>query len=106
MILDGRRSNASQIVLGYLTAIANGLSRPSSIPRRRGRRARLAHRSRSPCATGSTPISIYVWFTVPSLLGTLGLLIALVVTGQSVARERELGTFDQLMVSPLRAMRS
>ena len=45
---------------------------------------------------------IYMWFTVPSLLGTLGLLIALVVTGQSVARERELGTFDQLMVSPLR----
>ncbi len=36
-------------------------------------------------------------------VGTLGLLIALVVTGLSVARERELGTFDQLMVSPLRA---
>ena len=30
------------------------------------------------------------------------MLIALTVTGLSVARERELGTFDQLLVSPLR----
>ena len=39
---------------------------------------------------------------MPSLIGTLTMLVALIVTGQSVARERELGTFDQLLVSPLR----
>ena len=44
----------------------------------------------------------FIWFTVPNLIGTIALLIALVVTGQSVARERELGTHEQLMVSPLR----
>ncbi len=44
----------------------------------------------------------YRWFTVPSLIGLIGLLVSLVVTAQSVARERELGTFEQLMVSPLR----
>lgn len=101
VILDGRRSNAAQIVLGYLTTIAGGISSPVAV---------------APVSTGgengtNTPIVVrhwfnanldYIWFTVPSLLGTLGLLIALVVTGQSVARERELGTFDQLMVSPLR----
>ncbi len=99
VILDGRRSNASQIVLGYLTAIANDVSQ--------------SIRVEDEGALGKTGDTIavrhwfnanltYAWFTVPSLLGTLGLLIALVVTGQSVARERELGTFDQLMVSPLR----
>ena len=101
IVLDGRRSNASQIVLGYVSAIASGIAAPVSV------KAAFA-------GTGEAavpPIAVrhwfnanldYIWFTVPSLLGTLGLLIALVVTGQSVARERELGTFDQLMVSPLR----
>jgi ABC-2 type transport system permease protein len=48
------------------------------------------------------PNLIYQWFTLPSLIGTLTMVVALIVTGQSVARERELGTFDQLLVSPLR----
>lgn len=98
VVLDGRRSNASQIVLGYLTAIANSVSQS------------IALNSESTSNNDGALVVrpwfnsnlIYMWFTVPSLLGTLGLLIALVVTGQSVARERELGTFDQLMVSPLR----
>jgi len=48
------------------------------------------------------PNLIFIWFTVPSLVAIIALLIGLVVTALSVARERELGTFDQLMVSPLR----
>ena len=43
-----------------------------------------------------------VWYTVPSLIAVISLLIGLILTALSVARERELGTFDQLMVSPLR----
>jgi ABC-2 type transport system permease protein len=98
VILDGRRSNASQIVLGYLNAIANDLSQFTQIDETRLRQAESAIAVRHWFNSNL----IYMWFTVPSILGTLGLLIALVVTGQSVARERELGTFDQLMVSPLR----
>jgi len=43
-----------------------------------------------------------LWSSVPALLGILTNLVALLVTSLSVARERELGTFDQLLVSPLR----
>lgn len=99
VILDGRRSNASQIVLGYLNAITGDLSRLIQVKdETRLRQARSAIAVRHWFNSNL----IYMWFTVPGLMGTLGLLIALVVTGQSVARERELGTFDQLMVSPLR----
>jgi len=35
-------------------------------------------------------------------VASIALLIGLIVTALSIARERELGTFDQLMVSPLR----
>jgi ABC-2 type transport system permease protein len=48
------------------------------------------------------PNLIYRWFLVPSLSGMLAMMIALVVTSLSIARERELGTFDQLLVSPAR----
>lgn len=97
IVLDGRRSNAAQIVSGYLTRITARLATE----------VRARHTFRIP----SDPLVVrhwfnpnlaYVWYTVPSLVAVISLLIGLIVTALSVARERELGTFDQLMVSPLR----
>jgi len=42
------------------------------------------------------------WFIVPGLVGVLSMVITTIVTALSVAREREAGTFDQLLVTPLR----
>ena len=42
------------------------------------------------------------WFVVPGIVALLTLVVTLVVTALSVAREREAGTFDQLLVTPLR----
>src|SRR5690606_24511955 len=39
---------------------------------------------------------------VPGLAAILAMLTSLLVTGLSIAREREMGTFDQLLVSPAR----
>ena len=97
IILDGRRSNASQIVSGYLSQIVERFAaenaRPGGPP---PRRAQVEARN------WFNPNLEYSWFTVPGLIAIIALLVGLVVTGLSVARERELGTFDQLMVSPLR----
>jgi ABC-2 type transport system permease protein len=43
------------------------------------------------------------WFVIPGIVGLLSLVITTIVTALSVAREREAGTFDQLLVIPLRA---
>ena len=94
-ILDGRRSNAAQIVAGYLERIAGELGadvRP--VDARRGGRSVVMH--------WFNPNLDYLWFTMPALVVIISTVSGLAVTGQSVARERELGTFDQLMVSPLR----
>ena len=40
----------------------------------------------------------YRWYLLPNLVGMLSLGVALMITGLSVARERELGTFDQTLV--------
>lgn len=102
VILDGRRSNAAQIVSGYLTTIASGMSQDIRVEVDGAKLEDGASPQAMVVRHWFNPNLDYMWFTVPNLLGTLGLLLALVVTGQSVARERELGTFDQLMVSPLR----
>lgn len=43
----------------------------------------------------------YKWFIVPSLVALITTIGVLVVTSLSIAREREQGTLDQLLVSPL-----
>ena len=47
------------------------------------------------------PNLLYYWYNNPSSVVTLSMLTCLIVTSISVARERELGTFDQILVSPL-----
>ena len=42
------------------------------------------------------------WFIVPGIVGLLTMVVTTMVTSLSVARERELGTFDQLLVTPMR----
>jgi ABC-2 type transport system permease protein len=93
-ILDGRRSNAAQIVTGYLSQIAasTGATLRPSVQAGGG----------SVLINWFNPNLDYLWFIMPALLVQIGAISALSVTAQSVARERELGSFDQLMVSPLR----
>jgi ABC-2 type transport system permease protein len=98
ILLDGRRSNAAQIVDGYLGQIVNTFVADEN---ERGRR--VASVPRVIARNWFNPNLTYTWFTVPGLIAIIALLIGLIVTALSVARERELGTFDQLMVAPLRA---
>jgi len=97
IVLDGRQSNASQIVNGYLGEIINGFVVDES---ERNHRAATVPRV-VPRNWFNTSLE-FRWFIVPGLIAVVALLIGLIVTALSVARERELGTFDQIMVSPLR----
>jgi ABC-2 type transport system permease protein len=96
LIFDGRKSNSAQIVSGYTTSIVaqynDEFQATVRIPQQN---SRLVPRF------WYNPNLIYYWYNIPSLVATLAMLTCLVVTTQSIARERELGTFDQLLVSPL-----
>jgi ABC-2 type transport system permease protein len=95
-LLDGRKVNAAQIANGYADTIARQFERDlmkktsSSAPP-------LEVITRSLF----NPNQSFLWFNLPVLLVLLTQMIALIVSGMSVARERELGTFEQLLVSPL-----
>lgn len=95
ILLDGRRSNAAQIASSYVSNIINSVA--SGTPAA-GAMPIPALEIRSRC--WFNPNLEFQWYFLPNLIGMLGLMIGLVVTGLSVAREREVGTFDQLLVSP------
>jgi ABC-2 type transport system permease protein len=98
VILDGRRLNAAQIVQGYISRILIQFNQELAIENPKITRPASTLVARH----WFNPNLEYIWFTIPSLVGILTMTVASNVTSLSVARERELGTFDQLLVSPLR----
>jgi len=94
-ILDGRRSNSGQIALGYVQQIINTYSGERLDARQKNAASTLVVRY------WFNPNLDYVWHILPSLVAIITTLTALIITALSVAREREQGTFDQLLVSPL-----
>ena len=91
IVLDGRRSNSGQIASGYISAIIQGYLQEQS-----GGQLSLPE-----VRNVYNPNIEYRWHLLPSLVVIITTIGCLMVTALSVAREREEGTFDQLLVSPL-----
>jgi len=105
LLLDGRKAYAAQVISGYISQITDrfvgeyvAVSIDPSKPPRDAASIKLVSRAWFNSNLDS------VWSTVPGLVGILTNLIALIVTSLSIAREKELGTFEQLLVSPLRPL--
>jgi len=97
VIVDGRNSNTAMLAVNDVREIVDRYDRkwaadhggtppPSRIETRAWFNPNLESR----------------WFFLPGIVGILTLLVTMLVTALSVAREREQGTFDQLLVTPLR----
>ena len=99
LILDGRNSNTALLALGYLRSILTDFNIDWS--RQHGRPPPPATLKIRPWYNESLQSR---WFIIPGIVGLLALVITTIVTGLSVAREREAGTFDQLLVTPMRPL--
>jgi ABC-2 type transport system permease protein len=97
VIVDGRNSNTAATALGYVGTAVDQFNADW----------------RSKHGMPGPPIGIDIrswynpnlesrWGMIPSLIGTLTMMGTLMLTALSVAREREQGTFDQLLVTPFR----
>ncbi len=96
IIIDGRDSNTALIALSYMQTILAkynlAMAQQYHTPRPA---ARLQIRA------WFNPDLNSQWFIVTGIIGLLTLVVTILVTALSVAREREQGTFDQLLVTPM-----
>ena len=97
VIVDGRNSNTAMLVVNDMRDIVDRFNREWA----------ASHGGAQPPAHIETrawfnPNLESRWFFLPGIVALLTLLVTLLVTAFSVAREREQGTFDQLLVTPLR----
>ena len=94
VLLDGTNSNTAMIARGYAERIIQDyVSRLASGPRLPGIDLRERAWFNPDLASRN--------YNVPAVVGSLILLICLLLTSLAVVREREIGTLDQLRVSPL-----
>jgi ABC-2 type transport system permease protein len=97
VIADGRNSNTAGTATGYINTIVDTFNTAW----------RMEHGESDPpvrliARAWYNPNLETRWHMIPALIGTLTMLQTMLLTGLSVAREREQGTFDQLLVTPFR----
>ncbi|MGH8397095.1 MAG: ABC transporter permease [Gammaproteobacteria bacterium] len=96
VIIDGRNSNTALIALGYTRTIVNQFNNEwSQSHGRRGPPTNIEARA------WFNPNLESRWYFVPGLAGLIVLIITMAVSSLSVAMEREQGTFDQLLITPM-----
>ncbi|MEP6573159.1 MAG: ABC transporter permease [Gemmatimonadota bacterium] len=99
IIVDGTRSNTANVARGYAERIvqqygagrAAALAGVDAVPAGLDFRARIWY----------NPDLASRVYNVPAVAGVIILLMSLLLTSLAVVRERELGTLEQLMVTPL-----
>jgi ABC-2 type transport system permease protein len=97
LILDGRDSNTAGLATGYAQSIVTTFNE-AEITERGGVLPSTVLLDRA----WFNPNLDSHWFIIPGICGILTLLESMLATGLSVAREREMGTFDQLLITPMR----
>ena len=99
VLIDGRNSNVAGTAAGYASEIIEAFSN-----------VRLKEKG---LAGTSLTITSRAWFNpnletrwniISGLLAVLAVVQVIILAGQSVAREKEQGTFDQLLVTPFGPM--
>lgn len=106
VLADGRNSNTAGTALGYVGTIVDSFNADW-----RATHSAPTDSGQNTYASAGVQVTIQAWYNpnletrwnmIPALIGTLTMLQTLLLTAMSVAREREQGTFDQLLVTPFR----
>jgi ABC-2 type transport system permease protein len=105
VIVDATNSNTALIASGYISQIAQGFAAQYQ----RDRINRIAPQlievmpqvELAPRPWYNPDLSSR-WFFVPGIIGSLTLVLVITLTAFAVVREREIGTLEQMMVTPIR----
>jgi ABC-2 type transport system permease protein len=107
VIIDSTNSNTALIALGYVNRIASTFAQyygSDRMARTLPARLRVVPRVELAARPWYNPDLDSRWFFVPGVIGSLMLVITVNLTAFAVVREREIGTLEQIMVTPIRPL--
>jgi len=105
VIVDASNSNTALVALGYVNQIASKFAQDYQ--------GQMLNRT-APLQLSQMPSIVLErqpwfnpdlssqWFFVPGVMGNLVTLVIVVLTAFAIVREREIGTLEQIMVTPIR----
>ena len=108
VLLDGTDSNSAGVAMGYLQKILFAFAR-GKIEKRMDRLVGLTGNGRR-LEPWSNPEIRYQynpelkssWYMVPGVLAMILLVVTMLLTSLAITREREIGTMEQLVVTPIK----
>jgi ABC-2 type transport system permease protein len=105
VIVDGTESNTAMIALGYVSQIISDYS-ATVLVKRLNRQGLIGFEE------AGVELQHRTWFNdnlesryfyVPGVIASIAFLIPIILTAQAIVREREIGTLEQIMVTPIRS---
>ena len=113
VLLDGTNSNTASILASYAQQVVSGYGRKVLAGHEGLRLAALTESTGAPVAADLPVLTAQsrVWFNpslksryyfVPGVVVNIIALVTIMLTAMSIVREKEIGTMEQLMVSPIR----
>ncbi len=106
IIVDGTNSNTALIALGYVNQIVSTYAGDAATDL-----ARRLHAAQPPPPSVTLEARPWYnvdinsrWFFVPGVIATLTLVMVVNLTSFAIVREREVGTLEQIMVTPIRPL--
>ncbi|MGB9629783.1 MAG: ABC transporter permease [Thermodesulfobacteriota bacterium] len=104
ILIDGTESNTALIAMSYVGRILSDYS--SSVMVRRLNREGMVDFEEAGVElenrTWFNPNLESRYFYVPGVIASIAFLIPIILTAQAIVREREMGTLEQIMVTPIR----
>lgn len=113
VLVDGSNSNTAAIVSNYAAQIVGLYSEQIQQRQQRQLMVEPTRQARAPVSLGLPRLQVRsrVWFNenlrsqdyfVPGVLVNIIALVTLMLTAMAIVREKEIGTMEQLMVTPIR----
>ncbi len=100
VIADGSMSNMAAVRISYLSAVVDKFN--ASLIHERYKRAISGGRIDARIRTWYNPNTDSQKFFVPSILAFIIMLISMLLTSIAIIREKEVGTMEQLIVTPIK----
>ncbi|MDI1250594.1 MAG: ABC transporter permease [Lacunisphaera sp.] len=104
LLVDGADSNTARFVVNYaaqITAAANTEFVLEQVQRRTGRSVTTGRADLQPRAWFNADLESRNFY-VPGIIAMLIMLVSLMLTSMAIVREKEAGTIEQIMVTPIR----